>query len=203
MYYLEPKEAIERSEIIFNQCCPVKLYYVIYGRIAWHSKRIRRYTNGCMQSSFSSAKIKTEKERKQGSVFYIKELPAIQFLNDNLSVIITEINTESPLINYKHRMGDVSFDLKNIYDYFMPQNPNSTIRLIWHKKQELKISNTIHKFEINLNTLEKLQVNTELKAYKSVSHGSKFYLGWNNYVNKIKADNIISMANVFNTSIQG
>lgn len=83
-HYLEADEAIRYEDEKFTECRAVKLFYVIYGRNAWNDTWITRYFDGCMNPTFDTAKKTSEEKRVQGSVFYISEIPALQFISDSL-----------------------------------------------------------------------------------------------------------------------
>ena len=80
----------------------VKLYYWHRGRNAWWGVWATHYYEGCMHTAIESAKKFIEEKRTQGSVFYIKQLPAILLVTDRLSVAITQINSNLPLCEYTY-----------------------------------------------------------------------------------------------------
>ncbi len=135
MVQLEKDEAINLEDERFAECRAVKLYYAIYGRNAWHETWITRYFDGCMSGALEEAKETVEQQRKQGSVFYIREIPALQLLNSKLSVIITEINTDKPLQHHQNVPQDTQITLCEMYDFFSPLKDHSVIRLICRKRQ--------------------------------------------------------------------
>ena len=75
----------------------VKIYYCYYGRNAWYSTWVQKYYKNCMHASFDSAKGFAEINRKQGSVFYIKELPALYIESGSYPILVTQINKTCPL----------------------------------------------------------------------------------------------------------
>lgn len=77
-----------------------RLYYVTTGRNAWHSTKIHRYSEGCMHATLKSAKDYVEKKRVQGTEFNIKEIPSIVFRSPAGDIVITQINTMTPLGSY-------------------------------------------------------------------------------------------------------
>jgi hypothetical protein len=79
-----------------------KLFYVYYGRNAWHSTWVTKYAEGSIHTSFESARIFVESKRVQGSVFYISELPGVVYQTEKGCVIITEINTKKVLKGFNH-----------------------------------------------------------------------------------------------------
>lgn len=165
MNYLEADEAIKYEDEKFSECRAVKLFYVIFGRNAWHDTWITRYFDGCMCSSFDEAKLVAEKRRVQGTVFHIREIPALQFVSTKLSVIITEINSEQPLKYQQEWSDDSALTLPNIYSYFTPLNQHSILRLIRLKSQ-------------SSNLFEPLLKSNQFKQYKSFSKGKDYRLGW-------------------------
>lgn len=79
----------------------VCLYHVYTGRNAWHSTWIQRYNSESMHASLFAAKRYAETLRKAGTVVYIQELPALVVRSKAGCLIATQINTESPLREYK------------------------------------------------------------------------------------------------------
>lgn len=73
------------------------VYFVTEGRNAWHSKWVMKYTKNSIHSTLSSAKSFCERNRKSGSVFYIKRLPCLVLVGSENVVIVTEINSDNPL----------------------------------------------------------------------------------------------------------
>ena len=77
------------------------LYHVYTGRNAWHSTWINRYNGECMHASRREAELYAETLRKEGTVLYIQELPALVVRSKAGCLIATQINTDSPLRVYK------------------------------------------------------------------------------------------------------
>lgn len=78
----------------------IQLYFVTSGRNAWHKKWIKRYKPGSMNLTLAAAKNYAESLRTNGSVFYIQVLPAVLITTPNENYIVTQINTDSPLLDY-------------------------------------------------------------------------------------------------------
>lgn len=78
----------------------IVLYYLSSARNAWHSTWISRYKEGCMHIDLADAKRSASLQRKQGTVFTIRELPALCFHSNEGLLVITEINNKSPLSEY-------------------------------------------------------------------------------------------------------
>ncbi|MDE2384192.1 MAG: hypothetical protein KGO53_06195 [Alphaproteobacteria bacterium] len=78
----------------------VQLYYLHHGRNAWHSTWVQQYSDGCLHCDLSSAKGLAERSRTQGSVFYIRQTPALLFKCQVGDLLVTQINTTQPLSGY-------------------------------------------------------------------------------------------------------
>lgn len=91
--YFSDEEKIQKIEVGI-------LYYVYSGRNAWHSTWITRYTLGCMHTNFESAKAFVERERVQGSLFYIQKLPSLIIEGTKNILYVTQINSNNPLCGY-------------------------------------------------------------------------------------------------------
>lgn len=91
-------EALARSKV--QDVSAAIIYYLSNGRNAWHSTWISQYLEGCMHTDLESAQRNAEHLRKQGSVFYIAELPALVFRSKSGMLVVTEINSNSPFSGY-------------------------------------------------------------------------------------------------------
>lgn len=89
LYY----EGIEERDI----AC---LYYLIEGRNAWHSTWTNWYRDGCMHTTLDAAKMSAERQRKPGSKFYIREIPALVLKSESSILLSTQINTRMVLDRY-------------------------------------------------------------------------------------------------------
>ncbi len=83
---------------ILDRLYAVRIYYCRSSRNAWQGK-IERYRPGCMHTNMETAKGFAEAQRVQGSVFYIRQLPAL-LLVDGPHLVVTQINTNEPLHGY-------------------------------------------------------------------------------------------------------
>jgi len=201
MEYLEPREAVKYEDDHFCECRAVKVYFLIYGRNAWNTTWIQKYSTGCMHSSLSAAKLAAEKKRVQGSVFSIEELPAIQFINPERSIIITEINNPSTLNLYREITEAKDLNLMEIFNRFSPKRLNSVIRLIWHKSKISVVNKKYVTMDNDFDSLEKISGNTAFSKYKSYSHGKAYLLGWNKASNNIIAGSALKIASDYNGMI--
>ena len=77
-----------------------KLWYVYDGRNAWHSTWVQRYGEGCMHTSRSTAEEYSERKRVNGSVFYLQEMPALQFDAEAGTLFVTQFNVRDALRDF-------------------------------------------------------------------------------------------------------
>lgn len=185
----------EDSEVI-EEIDGIQLYFVTSGRNAWHSTWISRYQRKSMHSSLYSAQLYAESLRTNGSVFYIQVLPGIVLKTAQKSFIVTQINSENPLSNYRcvaERDIDWLGNSKNprhldcymfeggSVDYALETfNPYSRH---WIKSQPKENSVMIFGPLASAFFGEVIE-NSFCKALKSRSTGKHEYLSWFNYDKK-------------------
>lgn len=85
---------LSRQKIKSVSC--IKLFYISDRRNAWHGTEVRRWYTKSFHLSFDSASRYAERLRTNGSVFYIREIPAICIEASKSCAIITEVNTLEP-----------------------------------------------------------------------------------------------------------
>ena len=182
------------------------IYYVHTGRNAWHSTWITRYSNGCMHTTMESATDYAEGMRTKGTVFYIKQLPCLVFRTKNWSLLVTEINSRNPLAGYspdatskEAPSGATKIDgaidnymaigapLNGVALSFMPDSR------FWNVRPSPKNS------VILLSCFDSgLQVEAlpsgGLKAFKSISNGGNYYLGWAKKEPDVKSVGVLNLS---------
>lgn len=157
------------------------VYFVHDGRNAWHNTWVQRYEKGCISQTLDAATEYCEERRKNGSVFYIGELPAIVFNFYYGKLFVVQINTEKPFYGYMN----ISEECPSL------QCP------------EIKIPSTINEVVSSADTLsgswdplpgDSMKVfclwsfdpysevvpipQRPLQKIKSKSYGTGYYLGW-------------------------
>lgn len=97
----------------------VRVYYVFYGRNAWHSTWIKRYTRNCFQPSCDSMQDVAERLRKRGSVLYAEEIPGIIVTSSSSNVVLTQINTDEPFSNLcgTHQASETKTFFESSFSY--------------------------------------------------------------------------------------
>lgn len=79
-------------DIVPHKVSISKIYFLYYGRNAWHSTWITRYQSGSIEGKITPLMILAENLRTQGSRFVITELNAITLQADKVTLVGTEIN---------------------------------------------------------------------------------------------------------------
>lgn len=95
-----PKEG-KGAEDLLRSIRPVVVYFLHYGRNAWHSTWIKRYQPNHFFRDIRSVKALVDRRKWQGTVLYLDVLPAIQFEFAASRFVLTEINTDRPFKNFK------------------------------------------------------------------------------------------------------
>lgn len=162
-----------------------KIYYVLSGRNAWHSTWIREYRFGCMHLSFKAAKQHAESLRRNGSVFYIKEMPALVIQGEISALVVTQINCEAVFQEYS--AAGYPSDSKSID---MPENQaligrplQSIARSFAHDSRYWRVSpppnNSVLMFTTDrqLKDFEKYK-DSSISEYRSASVGGDYALNW-------------------------
>lgn len=184
----------------------VKIYYCFYGRNAWHSTWVQKYYIDCMHSNLDSAKRFAERNRVQGSVFYIEELPALLLDGGSYPVLVTQINERCPLREYsaKALREDVSIESEKIEgyrnNYLTFGSPLNGVILsfeynsrFWKTQQPWKNSVILLYTETEFEPVE--LKTTKLKAWKSSSLGKDYYLSWSPIKSRVSQSSVIRLFN--------
>lgn len=184
----------------------VKIYYCLYGRNAWHSTWVQKYSEDCMHTSFESAILFAESRRAQGSVFYIMELPALCIEAGDYNIFVTQINENCPLREYsakalRSEVGTSQVKIEGCRDNYLtfgaPINgvissfePNSRF---WRTVQPL-FNSTFVLYSTAKTELTELKT-TKLKGWKSIGRGRDHYLSWLPFENKVRQSSVLRLYN--------
>lgn len=166
------------------------LYYLFSGRNAWHSTWITRYTEGCMHSDLESAKNTAERQRTQGSVFYIAELPALVFRSAAGAIVVSEINSGSPLSGYsadaiQDDVPDGSKKIKGARDRYIARGVPmlgaalsfDRMSRFWKQRPPWRNAVIVVASDNPKHVFVPLRT-SKLQSWRSWSSGSLYRLGW-------------------------
>lgn len=173
----------------------VKIFFWSRGRNAWYGTWVRNFYPGMsLHKTIEDAKEFSEKERKQGSVFYIDELPALIFeMEGGVGILVTQINTETPFSdlkfneigNYIKKKSYLTFeDIENVFNAYSvywkrtPSTENSLIKVYLYNVSDF----------INLDR-------QRLKSFYSQSFGKNYLLDW--YQDKDYKVSIININKIY------
>lgn len=190
------------SEVRINSIRPIKMFYCLYGRNAWHSTWVQKYSTGCMHLKIESAKMHAENRRVQGSVFYIKEMPALEIDVGPYRAFITQINNPCPLREYRinalrERPPPGMNLIKNARDCYLKFGVQLSALVLsfahdsrfWTTPQPFRNSVMVlynsHKIEA-----EPLK-STKLKGWESNSAGKDYRLWWSSKTSKVSQASVL------------
>jgi hypothetical protein len=168
----------------------VFIYYVFTGRNAWHSTWVTQYSEGCMHTNLESAKQYAEKRRTQGTVFHIKELPALLFNSKCGCLAVTQINSHNPLSSYSPNATtlNVGLGVKKIdgalENYICKHAPMLGVALSFaHGSRFWLMQPPPKNSVITVATSGTADIFSELPEHNlsiktSFSHGGNYRLGW-------------------------
>ena len=85
---------------------PAVVYVLIRGRNAWHSTWVTNYKGtGAVYLTLDEAKRAAEKQRVQGSVFYIRQVPAVALNSREGTVVMVEFHSDTCFGNWDSTLG--------------------------------------------------------------------------------------------------
>jgi hypothetical protein len=159
-----------------------KIYFVYEGRNAWWSTWVHTYKPGCMHTTLDSAQQYVEKNRKRGSVFYIEEIPALTLEGKFISLIISQINCQEVLENYKSKHKNPIKGLNTCHittgaSLYQAYKSFAFDSLFWYVPPPKENSVLIFASKYKLKDLETYRIPTIYK-HKSESVGSNYLLRW-------------------------
>lgn len=180
-------EKLSRSKLRSVEACI--LYYLYNRRNAWHSTWSTRYTAGCMHTSLDSAKATAERQRTQGSVFYISEIPALLFRSAQGALAVTQINDTLPLKEYSPdaTTGEVALGVKKIRGaldcYLVPGAPMLGVALSFDASSRFwrQRPNAVNSVKIVASSApgeDFLPVPRRRRRWRSASYGGVYALSW-------------------------
>ena len=210
------KKKLSRSKVTNVESCLI--YYLFNGRNAWHSTWTTRYMDGCMDTSIEGAKNSAERQRTQGSVFYIVELPCLVFRSVIGAIAVSQINTGNPLAGYSADAVEehIAANTKRIRGarncYISKGAPMLGAALSFNHESRFWVQRPPRKDAIILvgSNDPKLVfsplTSSKLRSWRSWSNGGSYRLGWTEV--KDRYDNtstkpIRDLAARFETNLDG
>jgi hypothetical protein len=150
------------ADEVIHSCYAMCLYYLEYGRNAWHSTWVRRYyREGSIAASFEELKRTAEENRKQGSVFRIEQLPAIALQSDNATLLLVSLNDDTDQKKL-YDVGERMRTIRSIGSHFAAARENTL--MILAAADNIRFPN--------------ISLSKSLLAWKSRPCGSDFMLAW-------------------------
>lgn len=161
-----------------------KIYYVLNGRNAWHSTWVGQYFNGCMHTNLWSARMRAEDLRNSGSVFYIRELPALVVEGKKQVLVVTQINTDDVLRGYTPTPNRPVLEIHPRINYLHPgANMHRLILTLspysnfWHESPLPRTPVMILTSQKKLRDFEKYDRLKVIERHSN-SIGTNYFLQW-------------------------
>ena len=162
----------------------VKIWHCHFGRNAWHSTWVRTFLDGCMHITRDAAEAYGETLRNFGNVIYIEELPALRLSGRRHSLIVTQLNTDTPLRGYSPQTPrQVAADCErgNLFTFGAPfgsiAHSFDQLSLFW-RKMPLRSEHVLILCLKQGAEMQLLSPKEKLCAWKSISWGPRYLLGW-------------------------
>lgn len=178
---MEPIERGAHKEFLDSQFIDlrlVSLYLLSTGRNAWHSTWSEKYRrNAALFSTFESAKSVAEKARNRGTTFEIEQIPGLAFYSLEGVAAVVEFHSK-PSFN-KLKIDKAAINLKigrSIGEALVPFI--SAESEYWERPFPSVDSFVAVKSDL-AEDFEPIPEAVYFKRWSSVSHGSNFYLSWN------------------------
>lgn len=179
----------------------IKVWHCYQRRNAWYGHRSVRYFPGSMHLSEESAELFAEQKRNCGTVHYIQELPALRVKGRRHALIVTQINTPTPLRDFVARplgqerakpgstmIGSIlrsGIALRKVERAFAPKGP------YWRFPQPSKNSLITGYSSANVECVlfRPTESCTCWKAYRQDGH----YLGWNEIESRVSPLSVLAL----------
>lgn len=187
-------------EIMDVSC--VVLYFVFKGRNAWQNTWVQKYSPDCFYLTLEAAKAYSEKNRTNGTRFYIIQTPALALHTAGATFLITQVNTETPLSCYEFITSNSTQDrsalIKSLKrcSLYTGATVGRAIKSLSESGGFLRSplaqgEKIIHlSFPIFSSPFDRC-VTDDLKSLRSTSTGPRYYLTWQDYTIHRKATAIL------------
>ncbi|MET8832760.1 hypothetical protein ABZV78_02415 [Micromonospora sp. NPDC004540] len=178
--YLWPKDGEENDVLV--GIVPKRVTLLLEGRNGWHSTWIRSYQgDAAMFSDQASARDAAERRRKQGSVFYVFDTPALLLFGVRTNCIVTDFHQDDPFhrfAGFQQPTYDPWLGWRGILPGVSLQTAAASIgpeRSMWENRslsQHSFIRGSVD------DGREIADMEDELVSVSSFSQGSAYRLGW-------------------------
>lgn len=155
-----------------------------------------------MHSSLSSAKKYAESLRIRGSVFYIYEIPALLLKSESLVLAVTQINCTDVLAAYSSNavsnvVASGNQKIENLWRNYLTRGSSIEGAFLsfefsshcWKNAPPPRDSVIRVICEGSIRDFEPLGEGA-LSGYRSISHGSQYFLEWSPHEHKTQSDSL-------------
>ncbi|MER7333649.1 MULTISPECIES: hypothetical protein [unclassified Micromonospora] len=174
-------EGDEEGDVLIG-IAPKRVTLLLEGRNAWHSTWIRSYEgSAAMFSEQRSARDAAERRRKQGSVFYVFDTPALLLFGVRTNCVVTDFHQDDPFqgfAGFRQPTYDPWLGWRGILPGVSVRTAAASIgpeRSMWEDRRLSR-----HSFIRGSvgDGREIADVEDELVSVSSFSQGSAYRLGW-------------------------
>ena len=156
-------------------CFVAKLYYYWRGRNAYWGSWSSQYPgHDAFSLQIEELKQRIECRRAQGSTFTILEVPVLALCGKDDALIVGEINTNSPLRDYKLPLKP-STNIAALANAFEPNKPNSVVRFV-------------------CRSIDVSPAHFPFKNHSSRTAGPQYLLNWSISVTQVELEPILARA---------
>jgi len=167
-------QALLNSELLALK--PIVVFVLIRGRNAWHSTWVQKYQGpGAVYATRVAAKDAAERQRVQGSTFYIRAVPALLLESEAGSVVQVEFHSDKtfgklsvsdviPRLAYGATMSEALLVLGRNGGFWRSPLPSK--------------HSFIQARHVLFADLEPLKARMELAMLRSSSRGPRYFLDW-------------------------
>jgi hypothetical protein len=180
-----------RSELL--GISPVLLYVITRGRNAWHSTWVENYSGPtALIADFAFAAELAEKRRKQGSVFYIEQVPGLLLKSPEAPIALVEFHSSNCFGTWDVERAQDRLELGTpIAAVLNALGPHG----MWRGRPPSE-----HSFISGIadwQSLTPLPPRTPMKRWTSESLGRGYRLNWNKYPSRYSRQGINRIVKAF------
>jgi hypothetical protein len=155
----------------------VQAYVLIRGRNAWNSTWVQNYKGtGAVHLTLAEAKNAAEAQRVQGSVFYIRQVPALALNSSEGTVLLVEFHSDNCFGKWDAKKGAEKLLIGTPMDQVITVLGRCSL---WKAPVP-----SIHSFiavKAEWDVPETMPARASFKRWVSDSVGPKYYLNWSEY----------------------
>ena len=184
------------TDAAFLELVPFTVYLLSTGRNAWWTTWVERYTGStALYASIEEAKAAAEKQRVQGTVFLIEQVPSLAFISNRGMIIASEFGVSQPF---------AQLNLDKLSSFLVIGTPMGELAKVtavntkFYWLGEKRTGHTfVQAFAPTLTALEKLQEGQKFQSWQSHAQGTGYFLSWSEVANDRSVDALTAIRKVY------